>query len=302
MDIQTSILLFFSSLHTKFTVMIADVITTFGTELPLIAFLLFIYLAVDKKKGAASCLVFVIATNIMGLLKAIVRFPRPWKVISGLDSQSMKGATGYSFPSGHTTCCSSCFASLAVAFKKKWLSRLCAIIIALVGFSRMFLCVHWPLDVAGGLLVGCGSALLIVDKSIKLLDDIKKTTKIILPIGILLSVITLVMSILLYKEMIDETAFSDFSKSLASFAGMALGFTIEFNKYNFVVEKGCWKRKIVRYLLCMVGVLIILPGLKVVLNKVNLYNPITAQLRYFATGFWVTIFPLVAKKLFPEHK
>ena len=59
----------------------------------------------------------------------------------------------YSFPSGHT------MASFAVApiiyrANKKW--GIAAYILAgLIGFSRMYLYVHYPSDVLGGMLIGC---------------------------------------------------------------------------------------------------------------------------------------------------
>lgn len=298
MGIQESILLFCSSVHNGVNVVLADIITTFGTELPIIALLIFIYYSIDKKKGASTCITFMLATNVMGILKAIVKFPRPWTVIDGLDSQSMKGATGYSFPSGHTTCAAVAYSSLSVAFKKKWLSRVCAVTILLVGLSRVFLCVHWPLDVAGGLIVGCGIAFLCTEKFTAFLENEEKSIKTMIPFGIASSVAALVMGILLNKNLIDETAFSDLSKTVASLGGLVMGYSLEVKTFNFKVEEGQWKIKVLRYVLSMIGVLIILPLSKVLLTKINFYNPVTAQLRYFLTGFWVSVFPFFAKKLF----
>ncbi len=66
----------------------------------------------------------------------------------------------YSFPSGHT------MASFAVApiiyrANKKW--GIAAYILAgLIGFSRMYLYVHFPTDVFGGAVCGLGVAVLIL--------------------------------------------------------------------------------------------------------------------------------------------
>lgn len=301
MDIQKAVLLFFSALHNPITVAIADFVTTFGSELILLGVILFVYYSIDKTKGAAACLTYMSATSTMGIIKAIVRFPRPWMVIPNLDSQSMEGATGYSFPSGHATCISSSLGSLAVLFKKKWLSRLSAVIILAVAFSRIFLCVHWPLDVACGLLIGISAALFLSTMFEKLLEDKAKMKKILLPIGFAVSAVALTMGILLNIDMIDELAFSDLSKILASLGGMAIGYIVEVTNYDFAVEKGKWPIKIIRYAISMAVVVFLLPILKKILSSLGLYNPITAQLRYFLTGFWTTIFPLLAKKLFPEQ-
>ena len=64
-----------------------------------------------------------------------------------------------SFPSGHA----SVFFALATAvflFNKKW--GYCFFVGAiLIGLARIFVGVHWPLDIAGGLAVGILSVLLV---------------------------------------------------------------------------------------------------------------------------------------------
>lgn len=96
------------------------------------------------------------------ILKNIICRPRPY-----VDYQAFHGEAlpfvlnageenSYSFPSGHT-CCS--FASAAVYFKMDKRVGIPALAIAcLVGFSRLYNYVHYPLDVLGGLLLGilCG--------------------------------------------------------------------------------------------------------------------------------------------------
>ena len=61
-----------------------------------------------------------------------------------------------SFPSGHT---SASFAAVAVLFLRRWRGRWAALVLALlIAFSRLYLYVHFPTDVLGGLAVGvfCG--------------------------------------------------------------------------------------------------------------------------------------------------
>lgn len=61
-----------------------------------------------------------------------------------------------SFPSGHT---SASFAAAAVLLLTRWQGRWAALVLAgLIAFSRLYLYVHFPTDVLGGLVVGvlCG--------------------------------------------------------------------------------------------------------------------------------------------------
>jgi len=72
----------------------------------------------------------------------------------------------FSFPSGHSVYAAAFFSLLAILIARaippsrvalRWTAvALCAALAALVGASRVWLIVHYPTDVAGGLLLGVG--------------------------------------------------------------------------------------------------------------------------------------------------
>ncbi|MFD9129217.1 phosphatase PAP2 family protein [Kitasatospora sp. NPDC059571] len=90
-----------------------------------------------------------------GLMHAFGR-PRPpeadWATV----------ASGFSFPSGHTftSAVSAGLLALAIVRVRPALARPAvagaALFAAAVGLSRVYLCVHWPLDILGGWLLAAG--------------------------------------------------------------------------------------------------------------------------------------------------
>ena len=99
--------------------------------------------------------------HLMGeiIIKHLVKRTRPCHLLED-EEQIINKPRFYSFPSGHTA---SSFAAVVPAIVNKNTRKIgiAALIVAiLMAVSRIYVCVHYPSDVVGGLIVGllCGIA------------------------------------------------------------------------------------------------------------------------------------------------
>jgi undecaprenyl-diphosphatase len=127
-------------------------------EIPL-ALLLIVGLVLRKRNAEASWYTAAAFSGwaLYGLAKLAVHRPRP-HVIPRL----MHGAGWYSYPSGHSMLAPIIFGLGIIVWAAPWPSAalrraaltLAALFALAIGFSRVYVGVHYPSDVLGGLLLG----------------------------------------------------------------------------------------------------------------------------------------------------
>jgi membrane-associated phospholipid phosphatase len=121
--------------------------------------LLITYLILKKQKSLATFILFI-ALSSLGwkfLLKELFHRPRPADAM-------VTGIKNFSFPSGHALM-SLAFYGLLILGMKFWVANkklqsainlFLLLLIALIGFSRIYLRVHYPSDVIAGYCWGIG--------------------------------------------------------------------------------------------------------------------------------------------------
>ncbi|MDP4133426.1 MAG: phosphatase PAP2 family protein [Bacillota bacterium] len=164
-------------------------ITHMGDSVVIIALcLLFIIIPKSRKTIALPVSITVILSSILNvILKNIFARERP-------DILRLINETSYSFPSGHAMNNGAFYTMLILLIFKYikdkrvryTLSALCGILVISIGYSRIYLGVHYADDVLGGWLIGFSVAILVYyifgnrlssrkdpkEKSIKSFNDI----------------------------------------------------------------------------------------------------------------------------------
>lgn len=103
--------------------------------------------------AAALCIDLILCN---GILKNLVARVRPFDVNTAVQLL-VRAPRDFSFPSGHTAASFTAVMALYLTGEKKLLPP--ALVLAvLIAFSRLYLYVHYPTDVLGGVFVGllCG--------------------------------------------------------------------------------------------------------------------------------------------------
>lgn len=169
---QNTLLFYFinNGLSNPFFDFLMPTITNFGslTAMAILCVLMYIFGGENTRKIAVIGLAALLLANVaVYLLKYIVAEPRPFAVLPNVI-QLVSESEAYGFPSGHSA---SSFAVMMVIGLKYRLHikgksyRLLYPLLAfasLIAFSRVYVGVHYPLDVIFGAFVGILSALVVI--------------------------------------------------------------------------------------------------------------------------------------------
>lgn len=291
---QYSILKFFQLHSNPFLDKIVEIITIFGETLPIIAIVLLVYWCINKKEGVALCSTLLSSLLFINIIKPIFHIERPFVKHKDIQGKRVSTATGFSFPSGHTTTGATFYPTLAQNKKsnKGWL--IASIIFAFfIGLSRLYLGVHWPLDVLAGLIIGLLSSFILYPLFLKAYDSERFTLGALIT-AIITLLIALPLAIILTIKPELKIYFSDLMKAAILSSGALLGVYLERKYINFSTG-GTLGKKALRFIFGLVGVGLI-SLLKLIFTD-NLYF-IGCIIRYCLIGLWATyLFPLIAIKV-----
>ena len=277
-------------------------ITRLGEETAFLVVALIVFWCVDKKKGYYVMAVGFLGTMFNQILKLSFRIPRPWVQDPNFPilEQAREAAAGYSFPSGHTTSAVGTFGCLAVVAERKWWRNLCIAIAFLVGFSRMYIGVHFPSDV----LVGAGTSLVLIGllKKPTLQGGIREMKAVIAAMVAVAVAFLLYVSFWTFPADMDphnmESGVKNAYTMIGCLTGVAIVYLVDI-KYLHFPEKAVWWVQIIKIVVGLGLVLAVKEGLRAPLELILPVYPARA-VRYFlivlmAGAVWPMSFTRLSK-------
>ncbi|MBE5800701.1 MAG: phosphatase PAP2 family protein [Clostridiales bacterium] len=289
-----SLLYWLQSIRTPALDAIFSTITQLGEETVLMLVGLVILWCVNKKWGYRFFLIGMVGNTLNQLLKAIFLIPRPWVLDPEFPivESARAAADGYSFPSGHTQTAAGVFGTLAVWVRKGCAVAVCIVLILLVGFSRMYLGVHTPLDVSVSLLTGAACVLLLNALLNRWENDRKGMLCIIC--GALIFALALVGYV--YFAPVREANIAEFDQHgkknawvvLGTLAGLAAGWL--FDEYRIQYDtKAVWWAQLCKLIIGAALVMGVRLGMKPLLQAIFGDAQFTNGIRYFLMAVMASV-------------
>ena len=297
---------------------ILSLLTNFGGLYGFMVLSLIVFWCIDKRCGYFMLSLGFLGTVINQFLKIVFHMKRPWLIAQEKNSpypdfnavESAKdGATGFSFPSGHTQNVFATFGGIFAWTKKMWLKILCVVMIVVVAFSRMYLGVHTPLDVGVSCIVGI-VLLAVLYPVFRSMDEHPNRMYGFFAVLALLLLAFLLYSYLNpftgkdyqgenYKNVID--ARHNASLLTGALVGLVIAYTLDIKTVKFQT-KAVWWAQILKVVVGLVGTVAITEGLKMVLGHSDLVTCVRYGIAVvFAAGVWPMTFGWFARLGRPQQ-
>lgn len=281
---------------------IMEFFTFFGKVEFYMIFIPLIYWTINKRWGLRAFLILLFTDFIGVAFKLYLHQPRPYWVSDKVKLLQSTGEYSYGIISTHASNPPAVLGYLALKIRKQWMWIIAILAPLLISFSRMYLAVHFPHDILAGWILG----LLVLYIFVRTEDGIaarlaKKSVGYLVGAAFAVSMILVVVSLLISaaiagsQDPASYAAYSEEARSINHFFtiagavfGSMTGWVMMKQKASFSVE-GSIIQKVLRYLLGMVGLVVVLYGLDFAFDAIEAGDIVAYVLRYVRyslTTFW----------------
>ena len=295
-------LYFLESIRNPVLDFIFSTVTHLGEETLFLAIAIFFFWCVNKREGYFILITGLVGTVVNQVAKLFFRIPRPWVLDPQFNiiESARAEATGYSFHSGHTQNVAGTFGSIAAFKKGAFRKILCIVIILLVGFSRMYLGVHTPLDVIVSLLVALGLVVLL-RPVFATEESFKKCMPIVVVGSVILSLLFLAYVLGIGGDSdLDPHNYQSGLKNACTLLGCTAGLVVVHfvdSKYIKFETEAKWYAQLLKLAIGLGIILAIKSGLSAPLTALFGNEYVARAVRYFLiVVFAGAVWPLTFKK------
>ncbi len=267
---------------------------------------------IDSVLGIRLGLFLMINASVNAALKVAFHGPRPYWYTS--DVKVFGGAeTSFGAPSGHSQNAVVVWGTLAARIKSRLAWIIAIVIIFMIGISRIYLALHFPHDLMLGWLFGAIMLWAMLRFEKPAVGWIKK-----FPVGLqllwifLFSLFLILLVVVAQRTLgawsvpldwvtnahiafpseppITPLSYHNFLSSTGAFFGLAAGWIWISRQGGFSV-RGAWYKLVLRYILGVLGVLILYVGLGGLFPDAETFISYALRyLQYALIGFWMSGF------------
>jgi membrane-associated phospholipid phosphatase len=267
---------------------------------------------VDAVLGIRLGMFLMINAMVNAAVKVIIHGPRPYWYSSEVkvlgSSESSFGA-----PSGHAQNSVVVWGTLAERMKTTAAWIIAIIIMFMIGISRIYLGLHFPHDVLLGWLLGAIMLWLLLHFEKPVVNWLKQRTPWMQVLVSFLSSLLMLLIVIVARltlggwnvpaewianahiafpseAAITPLSIDNFIIAAGAFFGLAAGW-IWLSTVGGFITKGAWYKLILRYILGIIGVLILYLGISLLLPPAETFISLTGRYVQFSLiGFWMSGF------------
>jgi undecaprenyl-diphosphatase len=285
-----SFLYFLESIRNPVCDAFFSLITLLGEETAFMAIGIIVFWCFSKFQGYFLLITGFLGTIINQFLKMLFRIPRPWIKDPNFTivESAREGASGFSFPSGHTQTSVTLLGGIARANKNAWVRWGAIILCVLVPLSRLYLGVHTPLDVSVSILI----SLLLIFGGYPLFKKAEQSDKVMYIIIVSLFLLTLAFTLFVSLYQFPEEVYlkenihnlESARKNAFTLLGCSEGFFVVYfvdRKFLNFETKAIWWAQIIKIVVGLAIVLAVKELTRYPLDAIFNGSLIARSIRYF---------------------